>query len=279
VADVNYWTLKEQKFVFEGSQAFFMIERRREPRIQANLSVRIWGVDIQGRPFQQEVVATNISSRGALLSNVDQKIKCEDLIGLVYGEKKARFRVVWIRDSGTGQKMQVAVQRLEHEKCPWNEMLSPEGKREHDPVGEPDRADLPESVQAGDGDNGSGRTITRRWHRHKLDVPLRVIVHRRGKSSIFVGRGNEVSEGGMALTAGVELKPGDEVDIEFTPAYSAPPIRTTGKVCNRAGYRYGVEFLRRDALEIEQCDQLKAMFESMSSKASAEVSEQPAPSP
>ena len=75
----------------------------------------------------------------------------------------------------------------------------------------------------------------------------------------------------------MELKPGDEVDIEFTPAYSTPPIRTRGKVRNRAGYRYGIEFLRRNPLDTEQCDQLWAVFESMSSTSSAEVSEQPGP--
>lgn len=61
---------------------------------------------------------------------------------------------------------------------------------------------------------------TRRWPRHHLDVPIRVIVHRESKTSVFPGRGNELSEGGMALTAGVELRPGDETEIEFIPPYS-----------------------------------------------------------
>jgi hypothetical protein len=34
---------------------------------------------------------------------------------------------------------------------------------------------------------------------------------------VIVGRGNELNKGGMALTAGVELKPGDQTEIEFTP--------------------------------------------------------------
>ena len=116
---------------------------------------------------------------------------------------------MWIGDSGTGQKMQVAVQRLEHEKCPWREVLSLESGSEQGSAKKPAaQADVAESVQAKEGDNASGYAVARRWHRYMLDVPLRVIVHRRGKSSIFIGRGNEVSEGGMAVTAGVELKPG-----------------------------------------------------------------------
>ena len=66
---------------------------------------------------------------------------------------------------------------------------------------------------------------TRRWPRHHLDVPIRVIVHSDSKTSVIQGRGNELSEGGMALTAGVELRPGDQTEIEFTPPYSGLPIR------------------------------------------------------
>lgn len=47
----------------------------------------------------------------------------------------------------------------------------------------------------------------------------------------------------MALFAGAELKPGDRVAVEFTPAYAAPPIRVDATICNRNGYNYGVEFL------------------------------------
>jgi PilZ domain len=65
---------------------------------------------------------------------------------------------------------------------------------------------------------------TRRWRRHKVDVPIRVVVHRSGKTSLFDGRGNELSEGGMALTAGVELLPGDTIDIEFAPPVRACPF-------------------------------------------------------
>jgi hypothetical protein len=272
-ADVNYQILKEQKSVFGGASQF-MIERRRDPRIEKNLPVRLWGVDERGCRFEQEAVASNFSSRGALLSGVTEKLKCGDLVGLAYRGKKARFRVVWIRDSRAGHKIQVAVQRLEHEKCPWRELLpesterpEPEQKRKPEPnsvVGKPASPphDHPEY------------TNPRRWSRHKLDVPLRVIIHRRGKSSIFIGRGNELSEGGMALTAGVELTPGDEVEIEFTPPYSGLPIRTRGTVRNRSGYRYGLEFLKRNSQETEQCEHLRAMLQTMSALPSQGVSDQ-----
>jgi|SRR5579883_1528343 hypothetical protein len=105
---------------------------------------------------------------------------------------------------------------------------------------------------------------TRRWVRHKIDVPIRVIVNRSLKTSVVPGRGNELSEGGMALTAGVELNPGDEAAIEFTPPYSGMPIRIRGVVRNRKGYRYGVEFLMVSNEEIEQANRLRMVLRGMS---------------
>jgi PilZ domain len=66
------------------------------------------------------------------------------------------------------------------------------------------------------------------------------------RASIFDGRGTSLSEGGMALFAGAELRPGDQVAVEFTPPYSTPPIRVDAMIRNRTGYHYGVEFLAVD---------------------------------
>lgn len=112
-------------------------------------------------------------------------------------------------------------------------------------------------------------TRRRRWQRRHLDVPIRVIVHSPSKTSVFVGRGNELSEGGMAVTAGVELKTGDEAEIEFTPPYSGGPIRIRGIVRNRAGYRYGMEFVAEGEQEKESVDRLKTMLIVMSSSSTA----------
>jgi PilZ domain-containing protein len=99
---------------------------------------------------------------------------------------------------------------------------------------------------------------TRRWPRYRLDVPLRVIVHGPGKTT--VGRGNELNEGGMALTAGVELKLGDQTEIEFTPPYAGLPIRIRGVVRNRNGYRYGMEFVAENDREEEEVLRWRTML-------------------
>lgn len=61
---------------------------------------------------------------------------------------------------------------------------------------------------------------TRRWRRHRVSVPIRVILLRPNKTTIVDGRGHGLSEGGMALTAGLELSVEDQIMVEFTPPYS-----------------------------------------------------------
>jgi PilZ domain len=101
------------------------------------------------------------------------------------------------------------------------------------------------------------QTSSRRWQRYKVNVPIRVIVCRAMRASIFDGRGTSLSEGGMALFAGAELRPGEQVAVEFTPPFSAPPIRVDAKICNRTGYHYGVEFLAVDNAQRENVAQLR----------------------
>jgi len=99
------------------------VDRRREPRVESDLEVLIWGIDAEGLPFTQTALARNISVQGALLSEVKQALRCGDPIVVQYGKERARFRVVWTRDSGNGEKIRAAVQKLEGEECPWRDEL------------------------------------------------------------------------------------------------------------------------------------------------------------
>jgi len=81
-------------------------DRRREPRKPVDLSLMVWGVDTQGERFLQEAHARDISLSGALLSGLNADLKFFDVIGILYGKKKARYRVVWVRYDEMGDKMQ-----------------------------------------------------------------------------------------------------------------------------------------------------------------------------
>ena len=99
-----------------------------------------------------------------------------------------------------------------------------------------------------------------------MDVPIRAIVHTKDKTIVVPGRGTAISRGGMAVTAGIEANPGDEIGIEFTPAYSGP-IRIQGVVRNRKGYQYGIEFRASHPEEAKACERLEALLASLGSEA------------
>lgn len=98
-------------------------DRRSEPRWTIDLTVLVWGVDTQGERFLQEAHARDISQSGALLTGLDADLRSGDVVGILYGRKKARYRVVWTRCDGEGEKMQVAVHRMQADECPWLELL------------------------------------------------------------------------------------------------------------------------------------------------------------
>ena len=97
---------------------------RPEARVDADLPVRVWGMDANGKPFFQNVRARNISSQGALVSGIEHALKPGDVIGVQHEQKKARFRVVWVVDAGGIQKNQAGLQMLDGQECPWKQSLA-----------------------------------------------------------------------------------------------------------------------------------------------------------
>ena len=112
-----------------------------------------------------------------------------------------------------------------------------------------------------------GYARIRRWPRYRINVPVRVVVQRPDKTVIVSGRGMELNEGGMALFAGVELKLGQRVEIEFTPPYDGQPLRVRGVIRNRAGYNYGSEFLLLNHEDKIQAEQIRHVLQAMGSPA------------
>jgi len=109
-----------------------------------------------------------------------------------------------------------------------------------------------------------GYARMRRWPRYRINVPVRLVVQRPDKTVIVSGRGMELNEGGMALFAGVELKPGQRVEIEFTPPYGQP-LRVRGTVRDRNGYNYGTEFLLLNREDKQQAEQIRQVLQAMGS--------------
>ena len=80
----------------------------------------------------------------------------------------------------------------------------------------------------------------RRWIRQTVDLPVKVGIYNDSDTILVPGRVTELSEGGMSLYAGMSLKPGDLLEVEFELPV---PQTLQAVVRNRTGYNFGVEFV------------------------------------
>lgn len=102
--------------------------------------------------------------------------------------------------------------------------------------------------------------VARRFPRHKIDLPVRVVVPLEDKTRIVSGRGNELNEGGLQVFAGTEMRVGDSIFVEFTPPYSGKPVRVAALVRNRSGFDYGLEFAPGDLQQQQRVADFRLML-------------------
>lgn len=81
---------------------------------------------------------------------------------------------------------------------------------------------------------------TRRWPRHQVKLPVRIITPNDASEIVVPGLTTEISRGGMALYGGVPLQPGDLMEVEFQ---TSNRLRVAASVRDRNGYCFGLEFV------------------------------------
>jgi hypothetical protein len=77
-------------------------------------------MDAAGRPFIEAVSTANISRKGVLLKDVAGKLAVGDTVGLTFGERKGKFRVIWVGQRGTAEAGHVGLQSLQVSKQMWD---------------------------------------------------------------------------------------------------------------------------------------------------------------
>jgi hypothetical protein len=97
----------------------------REQRKKVELRVRIFGTDCNGHIFSDSVSTVNVSFEGAMLSGVHRAINPGDVIGLTYGNKKARFEVKWVGKAGSPYEGNMGLQSVSPAGCIWDIPLEP----------------------------------------------------------------------------------------------------------------------------------------------------------
>jgi hypothetical protein len=83
---------------------------------------------------------------------------------------------------------------------------------------------------------------TRRWPRHRVDLPVRIVIPNGLLTSTVDGRATEISGSGMALRSTLGLKPGDLMQVEFP---TSNPSGVMAVVRNHKDDCFGVEFLKQ----------------------------------
>jgi hypothetical protein len=188
------------------------------PRATLDLRIRVWGMGSNNQPFHQNAVAQNVSATGACISGIEQELKVGDVIGVQYEAKKARCKVVWVMEAGALKKVQVGVQLVADQECPWISQL-PVEMRSNAPVVTADNR--------------------RRFQRHKISFPLefrdeRVNTPMRVNATDISGNGCYV-ETAMPLAITTVLKVDFWIDQEHIT--SSATVRTRDP-----GVGMGIEF-------------------------------------
>ena len=113
--------------------------RRRQPRVQGILPVRISGTSLDGRHFSEHVCTMELSAKGTRLAGVRANLAVGDTLWIGYRHRTARFRIKWLFvASYSPREIHIGVECLEQDKKLWPIKLPVEG------------ADRYESLQIGD---------------------------------------------------------------------------------------------------------------------------------
>jgi hypothetical protein len=94
-----------------------------EPRVEISLDVKVWGMDVYGKPFVQHARTVNATSVGARLIGIDC-VREGEVISLQHDNQKARCRVIWVgRDAAKSR--QIGVHCVEPDKNLFGVKLKP----------------------------------------------------------------------------------------------------------------------------------------------------------
>ena len=78
------------------------------------ISVRLWGLDRDGKVFSQNAKTLNIATSGARLYGVTAALERGFIVGLQCGNMRARFMVVWVGEKGSSREGQIGLRAAEN---------------------------------------------------------------------------------------------------------------------------------------------------------------------
>jgi len=194
----------------------------REPE---ELIVRVWGM-ANDHAFFQNAHARDLTRTGATLYGIEHALQPEDIIGVQYGDKKARFRVAGVRDMGLPQRIRADVELLSGQECPWTDLA----------IDRAARAEPSPTPTAGHD--------KRRFPRLKVALPLEVRDDRGGGAPMQTATA-DASGHGCYVESLIPLPLGTHLHLVFW--VESDRVATTGVVrTSDPGVGMGIEFVDLD---------------------------------
>ncbi len=87
------------------------------PITEVSVPVRIWGLDANGKAFNQAAIARDLTETTAILAGITAPLNPDDVIGIQVGPQKSRFRIHSI--NGGNAPYEATVESLEPDRCIW----------------------------------------------------------------------------------------------------------------------------------------------------------------
>ena len=191
--------------------------QRREPRKDLQVPVRVFGTDVQGKPFSENLTTQNVSTRGAQIRGLQANVKVGEVIGMSCGAQKSRFTVRWV--GGNDEKGQVGLENVSPEKPFWDIPLPASGVDEY----------------------GRHSLGTERRKHPRLKCLNSIELYPEGNSSKLWGKAGDLSLGGCFVEMPMPLKEGTKLKIVLWVRDEKLLIK--GKVVgSRPGFGVGIQF-------------------------------------
>jgi len=197
-----------------------------EIRVDVDLSIRVFGMDADGRPFSQNAHARNVSMHGAKLTGLEHRLKTGDTIGLQMGNQKARCKVIWVVDAGA-RKIEAGVKMVEGQPCLWQKEM--EHKQQ---AAEPAPRSAPSVMDK------------RKFPRQRVPFSLE-IQDESGPGTNMRTRAADINGGGCYVETLLPLPAGRHLNVSFWVDSEKITTKAVVRTCD-GGVGMGIEFTGLD---------------------------------
>jgi hypothetical protein len=209
--------------------------KRREPRVDKAVPVRIFGTDTNGQIFSEKLTTLNVSRHGAELGGVQAQLKMGEIIGLTYGTNKIHFRVMWVGQPGTPKQNRIGLLNLSPDKTLWD-------------------FPLPGPGIDGTGTGAAARDPNDRRAHPRFKTVNSVEIHPEGAQAPIRARTADLSVGGCFIEMPNPLPKGTQIKIGIW--VNDAKLWANGRVVTSTpGFGIGVQFIQISEQDQSQLQQ------------------------